>query len=114
MKSSGNRENLLLYICVKGVKNILSSKGKMSDDNEDQDAKRQEELRKKCEYQRAYEAKNREEINRKRREQYAKMKEDNPELFEEKMNRQREYKRARNQAIKEALKGIKIVVKHNE
>ena len=30
----------------------------MSDDKEDQDAKRQEELRKKCEYQRAYEAKN--------------------------------------------------------
>jgi len=72
MKSSGNRENLLLYICVKGVKNILSSKGKMSDDKEDQDAKRQEELRKKCEYQRAYEAKNRDEINRKRRERYAK------------------------------------------
>ena len=114
MKSSGNRENLLLYICVKGVKNILSSKGKMSDDKEDQDAKRPEELRKRREYQRAYEAKNKEEINRKRREQYAKMKEDNPELFEEKMNRQREYKRARNQAIKEALKGIKIVVKHNE
>ena len=114
MKSSGNRENLLLYICVKGVKNILSSKGKMSDDKEDQDAKRPEELRKQREYQRAYEAKNREEINRKRREQYAKMKEDNPELFEEKMNRQREYKRARNQAIKEALKGIKIVVKRNE
>jgi len=57
---------------VKGVKNILSSKGKMSDDKEDQDAKRREELRKKCEYQRAYEAKNREEINRKRRERYAK------------------------------------------
>ncbi len=87
----------------------------MSDDKEDQDAKRQEEaLRKQREYQRAYEAKNREEINRKRREQYAKMKEDNPELFEEKMNRQKEYKRARNQAIKEALKGIKIVVKCND
>jgi hypothetical protein len=99
---------------VKGVKNILSSKGKMSDDMEDQDAKRQEELRKQREYQRAYDAKNREEINRKRREQYAKMKEDNPELFEEKMNRQREYKRAKNRAIKEALKGIKIVVKCNE
>jgi len=61
-----------LYICVKGVKNILSSKGKMSDDKEDQDAKRPEELRKQREYQRAYEAKNREEINRKRRERYAK------------------------------------------
>ena len=84
----------------------------MSDDKEDQDAKRQEEaLRKQREYQRAYEAKNREEINRKRREQYAKMKE---EVFEEKMNRQKEYKRARNQAIKEALKGIKIVVKCND
>jgi hypothetical protein len=57
---------------VKRVKNILSSKGKMSDDKEDQDAKRREELRKKREYQRAYEAKNREEINRKRRERYAK------------------------------------------
>jgi hypothetical protein len=57
---------------VKGVKNILSSKGKMSDDKEDQDAKREEALRKQREYQRAYEAKNREEINRKRREQYAK------------------------------------------
>jgi hypothetical protein len=57
---------------VKWVKKILSSKGKMSDDKEDQDAKRQEELRKKREYQRAYEAKNREEINRKRRERYAK------------------------------------------
>ena len=44
----------------------------MSDDREDQDTKRQEELRKKREYQRAYEAKNREEINRKRRERYAK------------------------------------------
>ena len=43
----------------------------MSDDKEDQDAKRREELRKKCEYQRAYEARNREEINRKRRERYA-------------------------------------------
>jgi len=72
MKSSGNRENLLLYICVKGVKNILSSKGKMSDDKEDQDAKRQEELRKRREYQRAYEAKNKEDINRKKREKYAK------------------------------------------
>ena len=61
-----------MYICVKGVKNILSSKGKMSDDKEDQDAKRQEELRKRREYQRAYEAKNREEINRKKREKYAK------------------------------------------
>jgi hypothetical protein len=57
---------------VKGVKNILSSKGKMSDDKEDQDAKRQEELRKKREYQHAYEAKNKEEINRKKREKYAK------------------------------------------
>ena len=44
----------------------------MSDDKEDQDAKRQEELRKRREYQRAYEAKNKEEINRKRREKYAK------------------------------------------
>ena len=44
----------------------------MSDDKEDQDAKRQEELRKKCEYQRAYEAKNKEDINRKKREKYAK------------------------------------------
>jgi hypothetical protein len=61
-----------LYICVKGVKNILSSKGKMSDDKEDQDAKRQEELRKRREYQRAYEAKNKEDINRKKREKYAK------------------------------------------
>jgi hypothetical protein len=57
---------------VKWVKNILSSKGKMSDDKEDQDAKRQEELRKKREYQHAYEAKNKEEINRKKREKYAK------------------------------------------
>jgi hypothetical protein len=57
---------------VKGVKNILSSKGKMSDDKEDQDAKREEALRKQREYQRAYEAKNKEEINRKRREKYAK------------------------------------------
>jgi hypothetical protein len=57
---------------VKGVKNILSSKGKMSDDKEDQDAKRQEELRKRREYQRAYEAKNKEDINRKKREKYAK------------------------------------------
>jgi hypothetical protein len=58
---------------VKGVKNILSSKGKMSDDKEDHDAKRQEEaLRKQREYQRAYEAKNKEEINRKKRERYAK------------------------------------------
>ena len=72
MKSSENRGKILLYICVKGVKNILSSKGKMSDDKEDQDAKRQEELRKKREYQRAYEAKNKEEINRKKREKYAK------------------------------------------
>ena len=72
MKSSVKRRNLLLYICVKGVKNILSSKGKMSDDKEDQDAKRQEELRKKREYQHAYEAKNKEEINRKKREKYAK------------------------------------------
>ena len=63
---------ILLYICVKWVKNILSSKGKMSDDKEDQDAKRQEELRKKREYQHAYEAKNKEEINRKKREKYAK------------------------------------------
>lgn len=61
-----------MYICVKGVKNILSSKGKMSDDKEDQDAKRQEELRKRREYQRAYEAKNKEDINRKKREKYAK------------------------------------------
>ncbi|CAY39595.1 hypothetical protein OTV1_007 [Ostreococcus tauri virus 1] len=44
----------------------------MSDDKEDQDAKRQEELRKKREYQHAYEAKNKEEINRKKREKYAK------------------------------------------
>ena len=44
----------------------------MSDDKEDQDAKRQEELRKRREYQRAYEAKNKEEINRKKREKYAK------------------------------------------
>ena len=45
----------------------------MSDDKEDQDAKRQEEaLRKQREYQRAYEAKNKEEINRKKRERYAK------------------------------------------
>lgn len=72
MKSSENRGKILLYICVKGVKNILSSKGKMSDDKEDQDAKRQEELRKKREYQHAYEAKNKEEINRKKREKYAK------------------------------------------
>jgi len=73
MKSSENRGKILLYICVKGVKNILSSKGKMSDDKEDQDAKRQEEaLRKQREYQRAYEAKNKEEINRKKRERYAK------------------------------------------
>ena len=72
MKSSGNRGKILLYICVKGVKNILSSKGKMSDDKEDQDAKRQEELRKRREYQRAYEAKNKEDINRKKREKYAK------------------------------------------
>ena len=57
---------------MKWVKNILSSKGKMSDDKEDQGAKRQEELRKKREYQRAYDAKNKEEINRKRRERYAK------------------------------------------
>jgi hypothetical protein len=61
-----------LYICVKWVKNILSSKGKMSDDKEDQDAKREEALRKQREYQRAYEAKNKEEINRKKREKYAK------------------------------------------
>ena len=40
----------------------------MSDDKEDQDAKRQEELRKKREYQRAYEAKNRDEINSKTNE----------------------------------------------
>ena len=86
----------------------------MSDDKEDQNAKREEALRKQREYQRAYEAKNREEINRKRRENYSKMKEENPKLFEEKMNKQREYKRARNQAIKEALKGIKIVVKRDE
>ena len=72
MKSSGNWGKILLYICVKWVKNILSSKGKMSDDKEDQDAKRQEELRKKREYQHAYEAKNKEEINRKKREKYAK------------------------------------------
>jgi hypothetical protein len=57
---------------VKWVKNILSSKGKMSDDKEDQDAKREEALRKQREYQRAYEAKNKEEINRKKREKYAK------------------------------------------
>ena len=44
----------------------------MSDDKEDQDAKREEALRKQREYQRAYEAKNKEEINRKRREKYAK------------------------------------------
>ncbi len=44
----------------------------MSDDKEDQDAKRQEELRKRREYQRAYEAKNKEDINRKKREKYAK------------------------------------------
>ena len=44
----------------------------MSDDKEDQDAKRQEELRKQREYQRAYEAKNKEDINRKKREKYAK------------------------------------------
>ena len=44
----------------------------MSDDKEDPDAKRQEELRKKREYQHAYEAKNKEEINRKKREKYAK------------------------------------------
>lgn len=43
----------------------------MSDDKEDQDAKRQETLRKQREYQRAYEEKNKEEINRKRRERYA-------------------------------------------
>jgi len=72
MNSSGNRRKILLYTCVKWVKNILSSKGKMSDDKEDQDAKRQEELRKKREYQHAYEAKNKEEINRKKREKYAK------------------------------------------
>jgi hypothetical protein len=57
---------------VKWVKNILSSKGKMSDDKEDHDTKREEALRKQREYQRAYEAKNREEINRKKREKYAK------------------------------------------
>lgn len=44
----------------------------MSDDKEDQDAKRPEELRKQREYQRAYEAKNKEDINRKKREKYAK------------------------------------------
>ena len=44
----------------------------MSNDKEDQDAKRQEELRKRREYQRAYEAKNKEDINRKKREKYAK------------------------------------------
>ena len=44
----------------------------MSDDKEDQDAKRQEELRKRREYQRAYEARNKEDINRKKREKYAK------------------------------------------
>ena len=44
----------------------------MSNDKEDQDAKREEALRKQREYQRAYEAKNKEEINRKRRERYAK------------------------------------------
>jgi len=44
----------------------------MSDDKEDQDAKREEALRKQREYQRAYEAKNKEEINRKKREKYAK------------------------------------------
>ena len=44
----------------------------MSDDREGQDAKREEALRKQREYQRAYEAKNREEINRKKREKYAK------------------------------------------
>ena len=72
MKLSGNRGKILLYICVKWVKKNLSSKVKMSDDGKDQDAKRQEELRKKREYQRAYEAKNKEEINRKKREKYAK------------------------------------------
>ena len=44
----------------------------MSDDKEDQNAKREEALRKQREYQRVYEAKNKEEINRKRRERYAK------------------------------------------
>ena len=44
----------------------------MSDDKEDQNAKRQEELRKRREYQRAYEARNKEDINRKKREKYAK------------------------------------------
>jgi len=43
----------------------------MSNDKEDQDAKRRETLRKQREYQRAYEEKNKKEINRKRRERYA-------------------------------------------
>jgi|MEHZ01.5.fsa_nt_MEHZ011555762.1_2 hypothetical protein len=77
--------------------------------------KREKELQKKREYQRVYEAKHKDEINRRRKEREEAIGEEekkrkNQEKYEKNKEYKAAYAKARRKLIRDALQGVKIEV----